>query len=377
MKIALIHDYLDHWGGAELVFSALVELFPEASVFSLTYDKEKMKDFLPLKNVITSAINNFPKFLKKRKRYLLPIMPTLPETFDLKEFDVVISSSGAFSKGIVVKPGTIHICYCHTPMRFAWDWHLEYKKEQKKGMLTNIAIGILTNYLRIWDFSNSQRVDYFIANSQNVANRIKKYYRRESTVIYPFANVSKECQKNSEFISVCRDLHLPENYFLIISQLAPCKRIDLAIEAFNKLELPLVIAGDGKDKKRLKRMAGSNVKILGFVPEETRLNLLKNCEALIFPGEDDFGITMAEAAMMGKPVLAYRGGGAPEIVKEGITGEFFDYPAAEVLAEGVKRIRENISKYNGAVIKKEAEKFSKERFLREFMEYFNLVTCNL
>jgi len=366
MKIALIHDYLDHWGGAELVFSALVELFPQADIFSFTYDKENIKNFLQVKNVNTSFINNVPNFLKKRKRYLLPVMPTLPEMFDLKDFDVVISSSSAFAKGVVVNPGTLHICYCHTPMRFAWDWHIEYKKEQRKGLITNIIVSILTNYLRIWDFSNSQRVDYFIANSQNVADRIKKYYRRDSKVIYPFADIPKKYNEKDNFSHTSKK----EKYFLIISQLTPYKRIDLAIEAFNKLELPLVIAGDGKDRKRLKKLSNSNVKFLGFVSDDKKWELLAGCEALIFSGEDDFGITMVEAAMAGKPVLAYRGGGALEIVKEGLTGEFFDYPSPEVLAEGVKRIRDNILKYDSETIKKEAIKFSKKRFKREFMEYF-------
>lgn len=370
-KVVLIHDYLDRWGGAEQVFKAFVELFPDAPVFTLTYDKEKIDNFLKIKKVNASFLNRLPKFIKKRKRYLLPLIPSIPETFDLRDFDVVISSSGAFSKGVIVRPDTTHICYCHSPMRFAWDWQLEYKKEQRKGFLTNAAINIMLNYIRIWDFSNSQRVDYFIANSQNIASRIKKYYRRESKIIYPF--IEKFEGNQEELIS-------PElqqkKYFLIISQLAPYKKIDLAIEAFNKLGLPLIIAGEGKEKKHLQKIADKNIEFAGFVSDRKKWELIYNSKAMIFPGEDDFGITMAEAALAGKPVLAYRAGGAKEIIEEGITGEFFDYPSVEVLAEGVKRIREKLPQYNTELIKQKAERFSKDRFKKEFLEYFNHITHN-
>jgi len=362
MRIAIIHDYLEYWGGAERVLGALLELFPQAEVFTLIYDKEKTGKFLGNTKVHTSFISRLPKFIKKRKRYLLPIIPSLPETFDLRDFDVVISSSGAFAKGVIVRPKTVHICYCHSPMRFAWDWYWQYKKEQRKGPLMRAVICLLTNYLRVWDFSSSQRVDHFIANSQNVANRINKYYRKESKVIYPPVENCKDMKR-------CKR----ENYFLIISRLSPYKRIDLAIEAFNKLNLPLIIIGDGSEKKRLKKLAGPNVDFVGNVSDAEKWGLLANCRALIFPGDDDFGITMAEAMMMGKPVLAFRGGGALEIVQEGKTGEFFDSPSVEILAEGVKRLRENFAKYDAHAIRKEAEKFSKERFKKEFAEYFREV----
>lgn len=365
MKIAIIHDYLEYWGGAERVLATLLEMFPQAEVFTLIYDEEKIGKFLGNTKIHTSCINKLPKFIKKRKRYLLPIIPSLPETFDLRDFDVVISSSGAFAKGVVVRPKTVHICYCHSPMRFAWDWYWQYKKEQRKGPLTRAAICLMTNYLRVWDFSSSQRVDYFIANSQNVSNRIKKYYRKDSKVIYPPVESPQKIQECGR-----------ENYFLIISRLSPYKRVDLAIEAFNKLHLPLVIAGDGSEMKRLKKMSGPNVEFVGNVSDGKKWGLLAKCRALIFPGDDDFGITMVEAMMMGKPVMAFRGGGALEIVQEGKTGEFFNTPSVEILAEGIKRLRENFSKYDTHAIKKEAQKFSKERFKREFLEYFNSIVNN-
>ncbi|MFH1175695.1 MAG: glycosyltransferase [bacterium] len=371
MKIAIVHDYLTQYGGAERVFKAIHELFPEASVFTFIYDKKAVEKFIPLKDVHTTFLSRLPRFLRNRRRYFLPFFPVCAERFNLRDFDVVISSSSAFANGIVVKPKTLHISYCHSPMRFVWDWHSEYKKEQRKGFFTNIAIDFMSNYLRIWDFLSAQRVDYFIANSQNVADRIKKYYRRESKVIHPFFEHS-HCLKNNCGGDIREPL--PESYFLIISQLAPYKKIDLAVEAFNKLELPLIIIGDGKEKKRLKKMANPNIKLLGFVPEEEKWQILAKCQALIFPGEDDFGITMAEAISVGKPVLAFSRGSAREIIQEGISGEFFDDFSVECLAEAVKRIREKLGAYDAEKIKKTAEKFSKKRFKEEFMDFFMRAT---
>jgi len=368
MKIAIVHDYLERWGGAEQVLKALLEIFPEANVFTLIYDKEKIKDFINVKNVNTSFANRMPKFIKKRKRYLLPLMPVFVENFNLRDYDVVISSSSAFAKGIIVRPKTLHICYCHSPMRFVWDWRLEYRKEQKKGRIINAVIGMMANYLRLWDFSSAQRVDYFIANSQNVANRIEKYYRKESKVIYPFAKKLRDLPPSERGIE-----GVLKPYFLIISQLAPYKRIDLAVEAFNKLDLPLVVAGEGKEKKHLQKIAKSNIKFLGFVPEKQKWQLLENCEALIFPGEEDFGITMVEAMEAGKPILAFKKGGALEIIKEGETGEFFEYPCVECLTEGVKRLREKMKYFDQEKIRKEAQKFSKEKFKENFEKYFKEV----
>lgn len=372
MKVAIVHDYLERWGGAEQTLKAILEIFPEADVFTLTYDKKKIEYFIEIKNINASFINNLPKFIKKRKRYLAPIIPTVIETFNLRDYDVVISSSGAFSKGVITKPKTVHICYCHSPMRFAWDWQLEYKKEQRKGFIANFAISLITNYLRLWDFSSSQRVDYFIANSQNVADRIKKYYRRDSKIIYPPVDlINKINAGDKENIA-----DAGEHFLIIASNLTPYKKIDIAVEAFNKLDLPLTIIGEGSERKRLQKMAKSKIEFKGFVSESEKMRLLNGCTALIFPGEDDFGITMVEALSAGKPVLALRKGGALEIIKEGETGEFFDYSAPEVLAEGVKRLRENMGKYDVNKIKESADKFGKERFKREFREYVvKLLNC--
>jgi len=380
-KIALVHDFLTYFGGAERVLMSLHQLYPKAPIYTLLYDEKKMKKYFPEAKIRTSFINKFPKFIRKRKKYLLPFLPTAAETFDLRDFDIVISSSGSFVKGIITKPKTIHICYCHTPTRFLWDWHYNYLKENKVGRLKKIFLIPLLHYLRMWDKTAAERVDYFIANSENTAKRIKKFYNRESEVIYPPAVVPHlTSPKKGGIIAPLRgEQVLPllggvrgginNNYFLIVSRLTPYKKIDVAIEAFNKLELPLVIIGDGGDRKRLEKMAEKNIKFLGFQPEEKIAEYYQNCQAFIFPGEDDFGITPVEAMSFGKPVLAYRKGGALETIIEGETGEFFDDPIPEILADGVRRIKNNCDNYDAEKIKKQARKFSEEEFRRKIKKF--------
>ncbi|MBU1255996.1 glycosyltransferase [Patescibacteria group bacterium] len=362
MKIALIHDYLIRFGGAERVFLNLRDIFPKADIFTLLYDQKKMGQYFPDTKINTSFLQKFPKFWRKRQKYLLPFIPMAPETFDLREYDLVISSSSSFVKGIITRPQAIHICYCHSPMRFGWDAYSSYIKEQRKGPLTNIAIRIMMHYIRIWDRSAANRVDYFIANSKNTAQRIKKFYNQEAKVIYPSALLVE-----SNF----QDLNITPNkeYFLIVSQLTPYKRIDLAVDAFNKLELPLIVIGEGPEKKQLQKMAQANIKFLGWQTDEVTRQYFKNCKAFIFPGEDDFGITPVEAMSFGKPVLAYRRGGVTETVLEGITGEFFNDPATESLADGIRRLLMNYDNYSSLLIKKRAEKFSQERFDRSIKEF--------
>ncbi len=359
MKIALLHDYLIRFGGAERVFLGLVKIFPKAEIYTLLYDEKKMGQYFPGKKIRTSFLQKFPKFWRKRQKYLLPFIPTAVETINLRDFDLVISSSNSFIKGIITRPQTIHICYCHSPMNFSWDKYYRYVKEQRKGFFTSAAIKIIMHYIRMWDRAASNRVDYFIANSKTTARRIKKHYGQKSEVIYPPAFLAKI---DWQF---ARD----DGFFLIISQLTPYKRIDLAIDAFNKLGLPLTIIGEGPDYKRLAKMAHSNVQLLGWQPEETAIEYLKNCRAFIFPGEDDFGIAPVEAMSFGKPVLAFRKGGAVETIIEGITGEFFDEPITEVLADGVRRLLINLDQYSSMVIRKRAEQFSQERFETAIKEF--------
>jgi glycosyltransferase involved in cell wall biosynthesis len=377
LKIAIIHDFLVQYGGAERVLEVLSEMFPEAPIYTLLYDQEKMSaqggpasgwgDKFAKKEIRTSYLQKFPKFLKKRYRWLLPFFMIVPETFDLREFDLVISSTGAWSKGIVTRLNTIHISYLHSPMRFVWDYNEKYLKEEKKRCS---LMRFLLSYARMWDKLASERPDYLIANSKYTQERIKKYYRRESTVIYPpaYNTVIPSEIRNFDRDS-SRGAQNDNKYFLIVSRLSPYKKVDLVVEAFNKLGLPLVIIGEGKQKKYLQKIAKDNIKILGFVDDQKLSEYYANARAFIFPADDDFGLTMVEAMGYGVPVIAYKKGGALEIVKEGKTGEFFDAQTPEVLADGVRRFIAKENDYKSEDMANRAKEFSKERFIRELNEF--------
>jgi glycosyltransferase involved in cell wall biosynthesis len=391
LKIAIVHDFLVQYGGAEKVLEAIAEMFPEAPIYTLLYNKEKMHGKFEGKDIRPSYLQKFPKFLRHHYRWLLPFFPVMPETFNLRDFGLVISSSGAWSKGIVTKLDTIHIAYLHSPMRFVWDYHEQYIREvqsQKlkvQSSIENFFLRPILNYLRIWDRLAADRPDHIIVNSKYTQERVKKYYRRESTVIYPPVNVDNVLDvvsvlngKNNQLEQAQRlnkrsDRTLEQNYFLIVSRLSPYKKVDLAVEAFNKLGFPLVIIGEGRQKKYLEKIAGKNVKILGWKNENELKKYYTNARAFIFPAIDDFGITIVESMSYGIPVIAFRDGGAKEIVREGIEGEFFGAQTAEVLADSVRRFIGNEKKYNPEEIKKRAQEFSKERFVREFGEYINKI----
>lgn len=364
-NLAIVHDYLTQFGGAEQVLKSFYHLYPEAPIYTLLYDKKAMGEMFNQVQIRVSYLRKFPRFFQKNKKWLLPFLPTAPETFDLRDYNLILSSSSAFAKGIITKPKAIHICYCHSPMRFVWDWHHNYLKEQKLKGLKKLLAVLFLHYIRMWDQSSAERVDYFIANSKTTQGRIKKYYGRDSQVIYPPVDIEK-------FIPIKEN----KGYFLIVSRLSPYKRIDLAVEAFNKLELPLVIIGQGPQKRQLQKLANKNIKFLGFQPEEKVKEYYQNCQALIFPGEEDFGITAIEAMAAGKPVLAFRSGGLTETVIEGVTGEFFDDPISEVLADGVRRLRENQNKYEPLIIRGQAEKFSRQRFEKEIKEFIESKTID-
>jgi glycosyltransferase involved in cell wall biosynthesis len=345
----------------------------------MLYDPKKMRGKLARADIRTSFLQKFPKFLKRRPKWLLPFLPTAPETFNLRDYDLVISSSGAWSKGIIVKPKTIHICYCHSPMRFAWDWNEKYMDEQGLGKGRRIFARLMLNYVRMWDKAAADRPDYFISNSKTTQSRIKKYYDRESVVVYPPVEIGPiedgpQSHEGSGSTSA-------RDYFLIVSRLSPYKKIEVAVEAMNKLNLPLVVIGEGAPKyvKYLKKIAGPKTKFLGWKSDKETKEYFSACRAFIFPGEDDFGITPVEAMSFGKPVIALRKGGATETVIEGETGEFFDDPAIEVLADAVRRFQENEKSYDPAKIRKRSEKFSKEKFVEnikrtidEMVDNYNL-----
>lgn len=372
MQVALVHDYLINFGGAERVLFALHNIFPDAPIYTILADREKIKKYLPQADIRESFLGQLPAFIRSRHRWLLPLMPTAIESFDLSEFDLVISSSSAFAKGVITRSKTAHICYCHSPARFLWDYHLQYQLDNNFGFLKKIFADLFAHKLRIWDKASSERVDFWIANSQATKQKIEKYYRKQAAVIYPpLSSLKSESSiKKGHVLSSLKD------YFLVVSRLSAYKKIDLIVSVFNKLKLPLVIAGDGPERKKLEKMAEDNMKFVGFLPDEELFEYYKNSKAFILANEEDFGLAALEAASFGKPVLAYKKGGVLEWLEEGKTGEFFESQTLEVLADGVRRILLNIGKYDPEYIKRKTDQFGKERFKTEMLNFLKSKNLN-
>ncbi len=353
MKLALVHDHLVQDGGAEEVLRVLQDIWPQAPTYALFYDAQKFPDFQN-KKIKTSFLQKLPLSLKKYQWYL-PLMPAATESYNLTEFDAIVSSSSAFSKGVIIKPNAVHICYCHTPTRYLWSDTHSYVSELRVPWFIKAILLPILSQLRLWDHAAAQRVDLFVANSKTVQERIKKYYGKNSIVIHPPVNTEKF------FIS-----SEPKNYFLVGGRLVPYKRYDLIIQAFNRTGLPLKIFGTGPIEEELKKTANSNIEFVGRVSDQELVNLYVNCRAFLHPQEEDFGITAVEAMAAGRPIIAYRKGGATETVVEGVTGEFFDEQIWEELADLLIRFDEK--KYNPEVIREHAQKFNTERFKNEIHE---------
>lgn len=364
-KVAIVHDFLTDRGGAERVLSVLCGIFPEAPIYTLLYDKETMRGAFADKIIHVSFLQKFPKFIKKRKKWLLPFMPIAPETFDLRDFDLVVSSSGAWTKGIVTRLNTTHISYVHSPIRFAWDANEEYLVQQKRSGTINLFARLFLNYVRLWDRAAADRPDFLIANSRYTQERIKKYYGRECDIIYPPVEMKFKSDNGCEKSDA--------GHFLIVSRLSPYKKIDAVVEAFNKLGLPLVVIGEGQQEKYLRTIAEKNVKILGYRSDEEIVKYYAGARGFVFAGVDDFGISCVEAMAHGVPVLAIKKGGVRETVIEGKTGEFFDAATPEVIADGVRRFIENERSYDKDFIQARAQDFSKEKFILKIKEFISKV----
>lgn len=354
MKVALVHDFLLKLGGAERVLKVFADMYPDAPIFTLLYDEEKVGKVFPKERVNTSFLQKYPKFLRKRHRLFTHKMPMAIESLNFSGFDLVISSSSSFAHGIIVPSSTKHICYCHSPMRYAWDHASEYVDENDISGLKRVLYSLLIKRLREWDSLASGRPDKYIANSQHVAKRLKKYYRVESSVVLPPVDVEKfkVSYNNSD-------------YYLIVSTLTPYKKVDLAVQLFNKIDRQLVIIGDGPHRKYLQSIAGKNIDFLGHKDDEDVREYMQNCRALIFPGEEDFGIVPVEAMACGKPVLAYGKGGALESIIEGRTGEFFHEPTVASMEDGLARLINNEQFYKPLSIRRHADNFSREVFERK------------
>jgi glycosyltransferase involved in cell wall biosynthesis len=356
MKVALVHDYLNQMGGAERVVIAFHQMFPDAPIYTSIYDPQRVDPVFQEMDIRTSFMQKFPLVTRHHQPYL-PFYPFAMESLDLRDYDLVLSSSSAFGKGVITRPETMHICYCHTPMRWCWNYR-EYVEREQLGAMARRVLPFLITGLRMWDQVSAMRVDHFIANSPVVAARIQKYYRRDAVVIPPPVEVSR--------FSFDPGIER-EDYFLIVSRLIPYKRIDLAIEACNRLHLPLVIIGAGRDMERLKRMAGPTIRFLGRLSDQEVLHYYARCRAFLFPGEEDFGITPLEAQASGRPVIAYGRGGSLASIVEGITGEFFYEQAVDSLAAVLASFEER--RYKSQTIRNHALEFDTSRFRRRILQF--------
>ncbi len=359
MKTALIHDHLAQDGGAEKVLQTFLPMFPKAPIYTLLYDKKNARKYYKDRHIEASVIQRLPGGVSHYKWYL-PFMPMAVEFFDLRGFDLVISDTSSFAKGVITMPETLHICYCHTPTRYLWSDTHQYLNELKYNKYLKKIISLILTRLRTWDRLAADRVDHFIANSYTVKKRIKKYYRRNSVVIYP--------PVETDIFSVSKEV---EDYFLIGCRLAPYKRVDIVVEAFKKLgsKYKLKIFGDGVDKARLEKIAqgAENIEFLGRVTDEEKAKLYSRALAFINPQEEDFGITVVESMAAGRPVIAYKKGGATETVKEGETGIFFKKQTATDLIKVIESFSNY--KFEPEKIREYALKFSKDRFKREILEF--------
>ena len=356
MKVALVHDYLNQMGGAERVVMAFHEIFPDAPIYTSIYDPKRVDPAFQKMDIRTTFMQKFPMVTKHHQPYL-PFYPFAMESLDLRAYDLVLSSSSAFGKGVITKPDTPHICYCHTPMRWCWNYH-EYVEREQLGKVARSILPFMISGLRVWDQTSAMRVDHFIANSPVVADRIQKYYRRDAIVIPPPVEADRFLfDPTTE----------PEDYFLILSRLIPYKRIDLAIEACNRLQLPLVIIGGGRDTEPLKRIAGPTIRFLGRLSDDEVRHYYAHCRAFLFPGEEDFGITPLEAQASGRPVIAYGAGGALTSVVDGVTGVFFHEQTVESLAEVLASFDERT--FDPDVIRNHALEFDTPRFHRRILQF--------
>lgn len=355
MKIALIHDHLAQDGGAERVLQVFQKIWPEAPTYVLVHDPKQANAAFQGKDIRTSFLQRMPLGVKKYQ-WWFPLMPSAIESFDLTAYDIIISSSSSFAKGVITRPDALHICYCHSPTRYLWSDTHSYVRELGVPRIIKWGLPSLLSLVRMWDKMAADRVDTYIANSKLVKQRIQKYYNADSTVIYPPVNVQDFPMGNGS-----------GDYYLAGGRLVPYKRFDLLVQAFNQLGRKLVIYGDGPAGDELKAMAHSNITFLGRVSEDKKKELLANCIAFLNPQEEDFGITMVEAHAAGRPVIAYAAGGAGEIVQAGITGEFFDEQTWEDVADAVLRF--DPKKYDPQVIRARAMEFDENRFTAQIKTF--------
>jgi glycosyltransferase involved in cell wall biosynthesis len=357
LKVALVHDYLNQMGGAERVVGVLHRMFPDAPIYTTILNPSTLLDELKDARIRTTWMQRIPGIQRRFKSFFW-LFPLAVRSINLREYDLVISSSSAYAKGIKVSSRSVHVCYCHTPMRFAWDFDGYMNNVPISPLLKRISRRLMSA-LRQWDIRTSKSVDLFIANSGVVRERILTHYRRNASLVYPPVQLERfpECGAGRSG---------EDGYFLVVSRLISYKRIELAVEACTQLHRRLIVVGDGPDRIRLEKLAGPTVEFAGRLPDESVVKLMQGCEALLFPGVEDFGITPLEVNACGRPVIAYREGGALDTIRSGVNGMFFDSPSADSLAGAIRRLP--LYEWDPAVIRLHAESFREERFEKELRQ---------
>ena len=366
-RIAIVHYWFVAHRGGERVVEAVADMFPKADLFTLIADPEAISKSLRGRSLRTSFLQKLPGS-KRLHRHLLPLYPMALEQFDLSGYDLVLSSESGPAKGVLTSAGTCHVCYCHSPMRYLWDFYHQYRNNSGLGLMTRPIFTLTSHYLRMWDAASANRVDYFAANSRNVAARIRKHYRRESTVVYPPVNT--EAGYLAERI---------DDYYLVVGQLVDYKRMDLAIGACNRLGRRLHVVGEGEQYARLRKLAAPDVHFLGALSDQEVQKQYAHCRALLFPGEEDFGIVPVEALSFGRPVIAYERGGATETVKgfhpesqdsvENSTGVFFSEQTVESLVEAICAFESVEHRFCPVYLNQQANRFALEKFRQGFGQF--------
>jgi len=353
MKVAIVHYWLVNMRGGEKVVEALCEIFPDADIYTHVYDPGAISEIIKSHRIRTTFIDKLPQAAKRYQAYL-PLMPLALEQLDLRNYDLIISSESGPAKGVILSPDNLHVCYCHTPMRYVWEMYFDYRR--RSGTIVKMLMPFLIHYLRLWDIASAARVDHFIANSSYVAKRIKKHYRREAEVIHPPVDTSSFYQSEDD-----------GDFYLMVGQLVPYKRTDLAVEAFNRLGKKLIVIGDGEELPSLKKIAHSNIQFLGYQPFSTICDHYARCKALIFPGLEDFGIVPVEAMAAGRPVIAFGKGGALDTVIDGVTGLFFYEQSTNALINAIGAYENAQHRFSKSIIINHARCFEKEVFKKNIL----------
>lgn len=374
LRVALVHYWLVNRRGAERVLEAFCELFPQADIFALVADHQALSATLKRHRLTTSFLQKIPGS-HRRHQYLLPLYPLALEQFDLRGYDLVISSESGPAKGVLTDPATLHICYCHTPMRYIWDFYPAYMGDSNLGTIGKLTFALTAHYARIWDVTAAARVDHFVAISHYVAERIRKFYRRDADVIYPpvphiapFEDRTSATQQHPSTEGT--------GYYLVVGQMVQYKRVDLAVSACTELGRALHVVGTGEEIGRLRRLAGPSVQFLDSLSDDEVRDQYRGCRALLFPGEEDLGATPLEAQAFGKPVIAYGKGGVRETVipmgsapADEATGVFFDQPDVQSMVEAIQTFEAAEERFRPEAIREKARRFGRARFMTEMTSF--------